>query len=474
MLTRDQGTSTNDWDPNPIGANLDDDGAAPTEGYMGFNVAEGELVLKGDSTTSFRASNNVMVGLRTSKGTVQPALTVDGAKAWLGSSGMFHIGGYQNSSSMAKRPRFTVKNGAYVTINNFVAGRSNDGMMYPTTTVDNATISVTSFRGGYQDSCRHGIVMRNNAKLYANSMLHYGPTYFDVSNSVVQKNAAGDCTELSLNAKAGTWNFRAGSYLALKKITTSKTSASDGLTINFDGGTWETGGGAYQTFHLCNAATYMFRAMGNGGLTLPVAAGKTVNVARAISGDGPIVKTGAGALVFETQGTWDSAITTKTPLSDPVSLATTGLLDVREGTVTVSSGACRDGGAYRAASGASVDFDGNAVGAASFAGAGSFSNFSATGAKIVADEEGEAVPQFSSAAFGGVTRVDFGRAEEDPLDWQGVADLPVARFAGGAPDLSNWKVSGVGVGNVSGRFSATAGGEVRVSLVKRGCVIVFR
>ena len=246
----------------------------------------------------------------------------------------------------------------------------------------------------------------------------------------------------------------------------------DGLTLSFDGGTWDTGG-VKPTFHLHYADKFTFKALGNGGLTLPVAGGKTVNVARAISGDGPIIKTGEGTLVFETQGKWDSTITTKTPLEDPVSLATTGLLDVREGTVRVESGACRAGGAYRTDIGASVDFSGNTLGAASFAGSGSFANFSASGATIFSDGEGVAVPQFSSASFGGITRVDFGGTPETPFAWQGVVDLPVARFAGDAPNLSGWRVSGIGVSNIGGRFSFSDG-VVRVSLVRKGYVITFR
>ena len=160
-------------------------------------------------------------------------------------------------------------------------------------------------------------------------------------------------------------------------------------------------------------------------------------------------------------------------MDDPVSLATTGILDVREGSVSVEPGACRVGGAYRAEDGASVDFGGNALGAASFAGAGMFSNFSATGAKIVSDGEGVELPQFSSASFSGVTRVDFGGTKESPIAWKGVENLPVARFVGMSPNLAGWRVSGIGVSNVGGEFSF-ADGVVRVTLVSKGCIITFK
>ena len=476
-LTRDDGTSTNGWDPSTHAADLNDSGIAPTTGYMGLNVAEGALVLKGDASATFDAPNCVMVGMRTSEGVAQPELVVDGAKANLATSGLFQFCGYQTASTAALRPRFTLVNGADVSVATFMVGRGQDYAVttWPTTTVDNATLSVSSFRGGYHGMCNHGIVMRNGARLYATAMLHYGPTYFDVANSAVQKNAAGDCTAVSFNDKAGEWTFRDGSYLALNKMSTTKTSAADAFTINFDGGTWETGGGDYQTFHLCNAEMFIIRATGSGGLTLPVAHGKTVNVARAISGDGPIVKTGAGTLVFETQGTWDSALTTKTPLEDGVSLATTGLLDVREGSVSIHAGACRSGGSYRAAQGSSVDFCGNSVGAASFSGAGEFAAATVSGGKIVVplsdDGSAEAAPVFSSMAFSGGVKVDFGR--DTPPD--GPAEgLVVATFPDGAPDVSGWRSRNTGKGTRATFRVAANGKDVLADIKTTGFILILR
>jgi hypothetical protein len=483
ILTTDNGSSTNGGNgPTTEAADLGDDGTAPTAGYMGLNVAEGELVLKGDGdlSTVFKAENGVMVGLQTDIGTVQPALTVDGAKASFSQGTRFLLGGLQTTSSMAHRPRFTVRNGAYVSVGVFTAGQGlkdatfSGAGAYPTTTVENATVSFGSFRGSYYYKCYHALVATNST-VYCNKIETYGPNNLDVAGSVMQKNAAGDCIEAALNGFGeGTWNFRNGSRLSLSKLTPGESflKYTIGITMSFDGATWETGGGTNPTFHLQGADRFRFRTVG-AGLTLPVASGKTVNVARAISGDGPVVKTGDGALVFETQGTWDSTITTKTPLENPVSLAFGGELDVWAGTVSVESGACRQGGAYRTAAGTSIDFGGNAVGAASFAGEGSFSSFSASGAKIVSDGEGAAVPQFSSASFGGTTRVDFGCTSESPFDWQGVENLPVARFVGAAPDLSGWRVSGIGIGNVGGKFSF-ADGVVRVTLVSKGCIIVVQ
>ena len=477
-LAVDHGTAANSYDPaNRGNVVFAEDGTAPTCGYLGLNVAEGELVLKGDASTVFDVQRMAMVGMNTTDGTVQPALTIDGAtvsfkKLYDSSYGAFNLGGFQTSTSMAHSARLTIKNGANAEFGTLCAGRAQDsgaGYTYPTTLVENATISAWRLMGSSASDCRHALIARG-ATLNCTEIWTAGPNTFDFTNSVVRKDASGNYIDATVGYNSGSWTFRAGSLLKLSSFAIN--TRLDAFTLSFDGGTWDTGG-VKPTFHLYYADKFTFRALGNGGLTLPVAAGKTVGVARAISGDGPIVKTGAGALVFETQGIWDSAIATKTPMDDPVSLATTGILDVREGSVSVEPGACRVGGSYRAEDGASVDFGGNALGAAYFVGAGMFSNFSATGAKIVSDGEGVELPQFSSASFGGVTRVDFGGTKESPIAWKGVENLPVARFVGMSPNLAGWRVSGIGVSNVGGEFSF-ADGVVRVTLVSKGCIITFK
>ena len=443
---------------------------------MGFNVAEGELVLKGDSMTSFTCPKSVMIGMSTSNGTEEPALTLDGVDASF--SERVHLGSFQTTSSFSRRPRLVIRNGANVSIGTYIAGRNMEGAdfvssEYPTTIVENATVNFASLRGSYSWRVHHTL-LATNSTILCNVYESYGPNSLEVTGGVMQKNAAGDCFTATMNSSGeGNWQFKGGAKLSLSRFFPAGPflQYTIGLKVAFDGATWETGGGTQPTFHLHGSTNFVFQTTG-AGLTLPVAGGKTVNVARAITGDGPLVKTGAGSLVFETQGSWDSTITTKTALADPVSLAFAGELDVREGTVSVESGACRAGGAYRAAPGASVDFGNNALGDASFAGAGSFSNFSASGATIVSDGVGADVPSFSSALLSGVTCIDFGRSDELPINWQEVKNVPVARFSGSVPNVSRWKVSGTGMKNIAGEFSVAEDGVVCVTLVRRGITIV--
>ena len=458
--------------PYSIGDLSDETGALPTSGYNGFNIAEGEVRLVGDSNTTFRLVN-AMIGVGATNGRVQPSLVVDGAKADFSISSMHvQMSAYAPAGSFNVAPTLSMTNGAEVIMHTFICGRLGNIVNYPTVTVDRATWTVTSLRSGYNWNSYPKYFLRNGAVVNAGTFLCYGPSYFFVTNSVVRKNADGDCTTAEFHSgKCGEWLFGEGSTLAMSTIKTTSGSPCTGFTLAFDGGTWETGGSA-DLFHLYLSTNFTFQTRGTGGLMLPVAGGKTLAVGRAISGDGGIVKTGLGSLAFETQGTWNEALTEKTELADPVSLAFDGLLDVREGSVTVASGACREGGAYKAAEGASVDFGGNSLVGASFAGAGAFANAAVSGATIsVPVEDGvAAAPAFDGVSFDGPVFVDFARPDDAAGALEGVV---VARFVGSAPaDLSKWRGKNVGKG-----FKATftaSGNEVVANVDKFGMTLIVR
>ncbi|MBQ6330530.1 MAG: hypothetical protein IJI35_16040, partial [Kiritimatiellae bacterium] len=475
-LTLAPSTGTGGGDPTSpysIGDLSDETGALPTSGYNGFNIAEGEVRLVGDSSTTFRL-NNAMIGVSATNGRVQPSLAIDGAKvdfAWSGNT--VHMSGWTQADGFDAAPTLSITNGADVTMYTFICGRNTKIYNYPTVTVDRATWTVSSLRSGYNWNSYPKYFVRNGAVVNAGSFFCFGPSYFFVTNSVVRKNAAGDCTTAVFQSgKCGEWLFGEGSTLALSTVkTTTSYPLCTEFTLVFDGGTWETGGSA-DLFHLYQAEIFTFRTRGAGGLTLPVADGKTLAVGRAISGDGGIVKTGLGTLAFETQGTWDEALTEKTALADPVSLAFDGLLDVREGSVTVASGACRAGGAYKAAEGASVDFGGNSLVGASFAGAGEFANAAASGVTIsVPVEDGAAAaPTFDGVTFDGPVFVDFARPGDAAEELEGVV---VARFVGSAPaDLSKWRGKNVGKG-FKAVFTAS-GNEVVANVDRFGMTLIVR
>ena len=466
LLAVSKGTDTDGWDPNPKSAVFNDAGAPPTGGYLGFNVAEGEVVLKGDATTEFREPYGCLIGMQTDSGKVFPSLTVDGATArFTASNGKFHLGGFQQSGQVGRYASLNVVNGGYVYIKSFIAGRAADAYSYPTTRVDNATLSIDSFRASNSDKVRHTVVLRNQARMYLYATENWGPVDFDVENSCLQKDSSGNCIVQKFHTAGGSWRFRNGAYLALSRFETDVKKA---FSAEFDGAVWETGGGGKPTFYLCNAEMYSFKTIG-AGLTLPVAADKTVRVARAISGAGSLVKTGAGTLRFETQGTWNADATEKTALADPVSLAFSGVLDVREGAVEIDLSACRAGGAYCAAAESRIDFGGNALNAAEFAGCGTFANASVTDPVLKPSADGGA-PRFDGVAFSGTVAVDFGldAAPEKKVT------LLVASFPGGAPSLAGWRARNDGR-NVKTVFNVADNGvDVVAVLEPAGMSIILR
>ena len=453
--------------PYSIGDLSDETGALPTSGYNGFNIAEGEVRLVGDSSTTFRL-NCAMIGVSATNGRVQPSLVVDGAKvdfAWSGNT--VHMSGFTQADGFDAAPTFSITNGAEVSMATFICGRNTKIYNYPTVTVDRATWTISSFRSGYNWNALPKYFLRNGAVINVGSFLCYGPSYFFVTNSVVRKNAAGDCTTAEIHASGGEWLFGEGSTLALSTVKTTASSPCTGFTLTFDGGTWETGGSA-NLFHIYLAEKFNFKTRGTGGLTLPVADGKTLAVGRAISGDGGIVKTGPGTLAFETQGTWSIDLTEKTALADPVSLAFDGLLDVREGSVTVESGACREGGAYKAAEDASVDFGGNALGdGVTFSGAGTFANASVGDCTLSASLAGDAAPNFSGVTFGGRIRVTF----DEEISGE-VESVTVATFAGAVPDVSKFCTGRLG-SSYKAKFSVD-GSAVTAKIYRSGGLVIIR
>lgn len=473
VLTHDNGHATNGWDPDNYSTAFafPEDGSAPDHGYLGFNIAEGEVVLKGDSTTVFTGSHGVMVGMNTSDCLAAPKLTIDGATVTLSNgANPFMFSGYTSASCTEEgtAAEMSIINGATFNASTFITGRSGAARFSSVLTVDNATFNVGSYRPSYYSSCTPLTIVRNNGRINASAMYTAGPSYFAVTNGAVVKNAAGDCFKADVTlGYGGRWLFGPGSTLAMNWIAFTKANANNPLILDFDGGTWNTGDDTdHATFHLLYASNLVVRASGTAGLTLPVSAAKTVNVARAITGEGPLVKTGAGTLNFETQGTWNSDLTEKTALEDGVSLALEGALDVREGAVTIASGACRTGGEYLAAVGTSVNFGGNSVGAAKFSGAGTYLNATATGATIAATAT--AHPVFDGVTFADETSVDLSALVNPQVGDQ----IVVASFTGETPAITGWKV--LKNGSTRATLSVVGGNVVATITARSGSVLIFQ
>ena len=464
-LTPSPGTSDGDpSSPYSIGSVDLNKWTTPTSGYKGFNIAEGEVVLRGDKETIFELVKGLMIGVSSTNGVVQPALTIDGATVKLSSSHHMFLGGFVQSDSFISSPKLSILNGAEVSTYTYNCGRNCKRELFPTVTVDRASWTVTDFRCSYNWCCYPRYFLSNGSRLSVGGVLNYGPSYFQVSNSVftVQKN-------IELHSAGGEWFFGENSKFEASVLKTTSGSSCTGFSLVFDGCTWKTQG-SDKLFRLYLAEKFSFSTVGAAGLVLPLAEYETLPVARAISGAGGLVKTGAGELIFETQGTYNEALTEKTPLADPVTLAFEGLLDVHEGSVSVANGACRAGGAYRIAKDALIDFGGNVLEGASFAGGGKVKNAALTGVTLNCSEK-ESALEFENSSFNGRVAVDFGRASNES---ELVSGIVVAKVADTCQiELSKWRARNAG-SECSVRFSLVDG-VVKADIVRKfGCKIILR
>ena len=436
-------------------------------GYMGFNIAEGEVRFVGSADTLIKSEYGTMIGVSATGGREQPALTIDGTKVSFG-GGTVQLGGFTQGDSFNTAPRLSIVNGAEVEVYNFICGRNTAIECRPVITVDGSTLKVASFRPGYNWN-NYPTYSVNGSRIAVDNILCYGPSSFYLTNSVFEVKASGTA---EMHGNCGRWLFGPGSKFSLSKLKTTPASPCSGFTLAFDGAEWITGA-SDRLFRLYKSEVFRFETLG-AGLTLSVDDGASLPVARAITGPGPLVKTGKGVIVFETQGTYDETLGEKTVLDDPVSLAFDGELDVREGSVVIAEGACREGGRYKAAEGALVDFGGNQLGGAEFTGSGTFRAFTATDAKILIDAENPAAPSLENAGFVGRTVIDFGCTEDSPLDWRNTPVLPVAKFMGSVPDVSAWRVKGTGSRSVGGKFTVSGDGVVSIKLAWRGLTLFVR
>jgi len=438
----------------------------PTTGYSGFNVAEGEVVLVGDSETTFLIPHKVSVGLRSSGARAIPSLVVDGARAELASQDQLNLSGPLNGAGgLCAIARISIVNGANVTTKGLrTGGYPNYVSTFPTAVVDRATWTVSSSAAIYGTVSPQGymtFVFRNGARCYFQQEINQwsaGDARFILTDSVLAKNTALDpISAVNMRQDAtlgGYWLIGSNAVFAATKIGNQHNVGKCGngpMLIDMDGGEWRL---APYTLHLTNASQVIMTSMREAGATLYAAHETTACVARAITGPGGIAKTGEGGLRFEVQGEWtgDATPAFVSNLTDSVSLAFDGPFDVREGSAFVERGACRSGGAYRTGLGASIDFDGNDLGkGVTFSGGGRFSNFTVTAPTISVPLSESLVatngaPLFSSATLAGSVLVDFGSFAVPARGTKVV----VATFASAAPSPAAWRTKGI-----SGDFSAS-------------------
>lgn len=472
--------------PNVVGDVSSEYWQRPTNcGYVGFNVAEGAVVLTGDATAHVDISHCTAIGLNVAGVRAAPSLLVDGLSASIanfsGTAGQINLGAgiTQTTGSKGAFARIDVQNGANVSTR---ACRTQNGTSFAsavTARVDRATWTISNFLLPYGASSpveKFFLLVQNGGKVYVGSYFQdYGG-----NAHVVELDGEGTVLAKNANLEGITWSWlgcdisvKNGAALYAAKMQIRDSNGQKDMRLAFDGGTWFSTPSTSQPYRFWKSTNVVVSVSGDGQ-TFPVASGQTVYVNTPIVGDGGFVKTGDGALDFapamsyggakvsDAQSTWVG-----TALEDPVTLAFGGELDVQGGKVTVSNGCCRTGGGYRAAEGALLDFDGNSLGnGVTFSGGGVFENASVGDCALaVSATDGEA-PTFTDVTFGGSIRVSIGEVAGE------VDSLAVATFSGGAPSLSSFSVAPIG-----GSYKATLfvdGNMVKARVWKSGGLLILR
>ena len=451
--------------------------------FGGFNVAEGELVLRGTAEDiTFLAPAYVCVGIGTSQGTANPGLVVD--HATLNCSGSRFNFANTYDSSFASAPYIVATNKATIS-GTFTCGR-------------NATTANLSAKMLLDDSVQYSFykfypmaggkradyLYRNGSALYVGDdsytkvkstyclEFNNGPATMTFSNSVLARKiglAAQVIMPVAIvNSKSGVEHevyMRDGSTLYSNWVTNYYATANSLLTVAFDDSEWkpirsdETGD---FVFDFPPYETVRFEMEGRGVILSPVR-GRTFTVVSPFVGEGGMRKRGAGTLAFACKDGMKS-------------WAFSGTLSIEEGAVTAAPGSMKDGADVSLAPGTRLDLLGGTAQGMVVSGEGTVANGTLDSSRIMVDVTNAGVVtgrvKLSNVAFSGRTVIDFGRTEETPLPDRSLAVI-LFSYAGNAPDVSGWQLKGTGRGNVEGRFEA-ADGVVKCTIARNGFFIIVR
>ena len=438
------------------------DGSVPApEGrqYAGFNIAEGEMVIKGESGVSKTVDlkTGCCIGMNVAGDDsvfAQPALTVDGADVNAYGQGHTTVGISQCGAEgcAVAAPALRVLNGGRFHAGNIRLGNgAKSAGAYPTLAVTNAQATAANairfeVTGGTDD---RGAVVRTRDSTLAvtgtggghHGIFVAGTVDADFDNTLVGGTA--QIGKLVLDKEsAGTLRFRNGSVFAAFPYN-NQASASHSLTLVFDNAEWRWGGGD-KTF------SYVSNGLGDGvyesnryiktegtGMILKPDAGCTFRTEVPFSGAGGLVAAGEGTVAFAGN-----------------TLRFTGLLDIRSGTVDLSGASPLDALRVRGPG----TLKGGTVGILTIDG-------------TVPGGDSSDAPVLSGVSADTVV-VDFGADGSDPVC---VENLLVATWpAENPPSVRRWKATGTGHERAHVRF-ACSGGEVRVTVKEDpGLVITVR
>jgi len=327
MIKRGAGTLTYDLSANTtlacehgrygygqVGAlvSFAENGDAPSNGYIeGYNVAEGAVVLKGATSTYANLQTYWRLGLNTADGTVDPSFTADGLRVQT-TGGQLQMG-LVSADAFARHFTFALRNGArYGTDGFLVAGLDDEkgrgSTVCDISIADNGWLAVSWSlgMGGYQYA-KVNITQTNGGSLHVPSLGFMSPFSWTVSGGRFA--SAGDRVP-SENASSVSFGYYAkgeatfvnadfrckGNFGRISLPNYNAIYSTNAIAFHFDGTTWYPKANDVNLM-IREAETFTLDVTGNG-LVISNDMATTFATHKAFTGDGEIVKAGAGTLVF--------------------------------------------------------------------------------------------------------------------------------------------------------------------------------
>ena len=409
---------------NGVGAYVDNvifpaDGSSIGHGYGGFTVAEGEVVIKNNPSSSARtyASGSVIIGMPLAAYAKQPILTVDGAylnaNLKMPPAIHFFLGAWAGYAGNAvTSPVLCLKNGAVLYADTFRSGYgSGTAAARPYIAMTNATL-----RGGYATyfaettSDALSVYRLKDAKLYTgaasiDSAQFKGTIDMDAENTELKNNNGGICRVSVSSASYGRIFFHDGGLFHVSAINAGSKPTRD-ITFAFDDTEWR--GADSGSYALLSQENYnghvLFENVGKGVIFAPDASA-TVTLGLPFGGAGGM-QIKSGTVAFES-GTYG--------FTGPCAISTNATADLG------SAGTIAE---------------------AAFAGSGTVKNGTFGKATIIIDASDDWTPRstlnFDGCAFSGDVTIDFGRTKDNPLSATLPKNMVIATFTGTAPDVSRW------------------------------------
>lgn len=443
---------------------FDADGNAPSDGYAGFNIAEGEVVLAG--TGPFNLTQSGAIGMNTGDTFGPVTLTLDGAQVTASKSSYpFAVGSYGNTATI------NLRNGAKISGDTPVAigWQSNTANQKCYVNVDNSTMTGNYALWLAENGIGTTYVTATNGATM--NMGLGGRVYGRLEMEVYGSTVNGKLEVKNYGSDWGYMRFNEGSVCGLSDVYSP--GAYGTFALRFNGGTWNEGGedkalrvrGVFGDYAPVDVR-FIFE---EGGATIPVA--NRLTVTHKLQGAGGFVKTGAGVMDFQTAKKWDANRTQSEDWTDdPITWDFTGTAELREGSITADGAAIREGASVAISTDAEFTLSGTANGM-KLSGAGTVSGGTLNAATIAISDN---VLNFAGTTFTGTTRVDFGRTAETKFVKPFPQGIVVARWTGTKPNTATWRGTNMGDTMLKADFTANDDGTITANIGSSGMLLLIR